>query len=122
MKTEKRIIGDRGEDIACTLLRSKSYIILERNFSSKTGEIDIIALDPKKRNIVFTEVKTRAGISYGYPFEAVNWKKRIRLIKTASYYLKIRHRSDLQPRFDIIEVINAGNGVYTRHLENVFEI
>ena len=99
MKTEKRIIGDKGEAAACALLRSKSYIILERNFSSKTGEIDIIAIDPERKNIVFTEVKTRARIDYGYPFESVDKKKRNRLIKTAYYYLKIRNQNGLQPRF-----------------------
>ncbi len=122
MKTRKRLIGDKGEEVACKLLRSNSYSILARNFSSKTGEIDIIALDLRRNEIVFVEVKTRSSIEYGYPYEFVDHNKKRRMVTTASYYLKLTNLRGLQPRFDIIEVINTKKGIYARHLVNVFEL
>ena len=122
MRTKKQIIGAIGEDAACSFLQSRAYSILERNFSSKTGELDIIAVDIPRGNIVFVEVKTRSSVYFGYPYEFVDQKKRNRIIKTASYFLKTRNITWLQPRFDIIEIIKTDNGNYIRHLENVFYI
>lgn len=109
--------GYEGEEIACKYLKSKCYNILERNFRSKTGEIDIIA---KKNNlIVFVEVKTRSNTNFGYAYEAVNKKKQSKIIKTALYYVKLKRLENYQLRFDIIEVYLEKENV-VNHFENAF--
>jgi putative endonuclease len=74
-------LGSWGESIAAKFLTRKGYIILERNFRCRLGEIDIIALD--RKSIIFIEVKTRRNQKYGLPCEAVNTQK-------------IRHLNNLQ--------------------------
>jgi len=120
MKSEKRRIGDFGEDAACLFLKKKGYRVIDRNYMCKTGEIDVIALSPLKHEIVFVEVKTRSSILYGYPYQFVDSKKRRRIILTALNYVKRFNMGNIQIRFDIIEILNKDNNVYVRHLENVF--
>ena len=73
----KRQLGTDYEDIACDYLQKAGYVILDRNFRSKKGEIDIVAKDNDV--IVFVEVKYRKSNSYGYSAEAVNYKKQMSL-------------------------------------------
>lgn len=74
----------RGEEFAAKLLTRMGYRILERNFRSRFGEIDLVAL--KDKTLVFVEVKTRFSQRYGNPFESVTpWKLR-KITKTAQYY------------------------------------
>ena len=86
---------------AADLLRRKGYDILAANFRTRLGEIDIVAAD--SRYLAFVEVKTRAAGSLVTPREAVDSRKRHRLILAAEEYLA-RHPTHLQPRFDVIEV------------------
>lgn len=111
---EKGIIG---EEIAVKYLLSKDYKIIDRNYRTNIGEIDIIAL--KANVLAFIEVKTRTSINYGYPYEAVNWKKQDKIIKTSLIYIKHKNIRDYQIRYDIIEVylINEGK---INHIENAF--
>ena len=69
----KKEFGNTGEDIATEYLEKQGYIILERNFYCKQGEIDIIAKD--KNEVVFVEVKSRSDVGYGLPSEAVTKQK-----------------------------------------------
>ena len=113
-------IGTFGEDAACEYLEDNDYEILERNFSLKTGEIDIIA--EKNGCTVFVEVKTRKKNLYGEPSEAVNWKKREHIQRTALLYL---NSLDVEMRFDIIEVFykSSGNSFMVskiNHIRNAF--
>ena len=113
-------IGTFGEDAACEYLEDNDYEILERNFSLKTGEIDIIA--KKDSCTVFVEVKTRKNNLYGEPSEAVNWKKQKHIRNTALLYLR---SIDVEMRFDIIEVFykDGKNGleiVEINHIRNAF--
>ena len=113
-------IGAFGEDAACEYLEDNGYEILERNFSLKTGEIDIIA--EKDGCTVFIEVKTRKNNLYGEPSEAVNWKKQKHIRNTALLYLG---SVDAEMRFDIIEVFykSGGNGLSVskiNHIRNAF--
>ena len=74
--TEKRALGDKGEQIAEVYLRANGYRILGRNVRLKRDEIDIIAYDPTHRMIVFVEVKTRTHTSEAYPIRtALNRRK-----------------------------------------------
>lgn len=94
--------GAAGEVIAARFLRNKGYAILAANVHSRFGEIDIIAADPPY--IAFVEVKTRSEDSLYAPREAVTQGKQARILRTAALYLQ-QHPADLQPRFDVIEVI-----------------
>lgn len=81
-------LGSKGEDLAVRFLKRKGYRIIERNYKTPIGEIDIIAQDGG--TLVFIEVKTRTSASFGYPFEAVDRKKRQKLKNLALLYLKKR--------------------------------
>ncbi len=95
--------GRAQEERACNYLRGKGYEILNRNFYSRFGEIDIIAR--QQETIVFIEVKYRENTSAIIPEEAVDYKKRKRIIKTADYYrLKNRIWDDTPCRFDVISM------------------
>ncbi len=114
-----RLLGAYGEVLAARYLRKHSYIIIDANYSSRFGEIDLIAQD--KSNIVFVEVKTRSeGMKYA-PADAVDMSKRIKIIATAKMYLQ-KYNVRYQPRFDIIEVY-FGDDVPKRinHLPNAFD-
>ncbi len=98
--------GAAGEAIAARFLRDKKYRILAANYRCRFGEVDIIAAD--RSYIAFVEVKTRRADALYTPREAVTAAKRRRLLQTAAVYLQY-NPSDLQPRFDVIEVITANN-------------
>jgi len=113
MKTRKaHPEGKSGEDYAAKTLLENGYIIRKRNFSSRSGEIDIIA--EKDGIIAFVEVKTRRRGSMVTGAEAVTPAKIKRIILTAEYYLRISG-CDLQPRFDIFSVV-TDSGEITEHL------
>ena len=99
-KTQK--IGQFGEDFAVKHLKKHGYKILERNYHSRFGEIDIIASN--KEFIAFVEVKARAEDSLYAPREAVDYFKQQKCIKTAQIYL-MENDCWLQPRFDVSEII-----------------
>lgn len=110
--------GKYGESLARDFLLNKGYKILELNYTTKLGEIDIIALD--KKVIAFIEVKTRSNRNFGYAYEAVNYKKQRKIINTSSVYAKHKNIKNIQFRYDIIEVY-LGNGIDINHIENAFE-
>lgn len=117
----RKEIGDRGEAAAAAFLEAKGYEILCRNYHCRSGELDIVArLDGI---LAFVEVKTRSAGSFGAPAEAVDYTKRKRIVLAASDYLWKRP-ADLQPRFDVVEVITRGVGDFSgceiRHIENAF--
>ena len=98
-------LGSEGEDLAVRFLQKKGYRIVARNYKTPVGEIDIIARDGD--TIVFIEVKTRTDISFGYPFEAVNKRKRQKLKNLALLYLK-RQGKESPVRFDVSQHILHG--------------
>lgn len=114
-------LGRSGEDLAARYLNQKNYQIIERNFRSKLGEIDIIARQGK--TLIFCEVKTRLNNAYGYPFEAVTMHKQNKIRKVAELYL-IKARNETgnydSIRFDVISVVSAGRSVNIEHIENAF--
>ncbi len=109
-------LGRWGEAKAAGYLKEHGYLIAETNYRRKTGEIDIIAFDGPV--LCFIEVKTRSRIDFGLPCEAVNSKKRIRLRRTAAYYIMENNMTGRECRIDIIEIIRNSKGVHCRHLEN----
>ncbi len=98
-----REIGNKGEDYAVKILKKERYKIIERNFTVKGGEIDIIAMD--KDTLVFVEVKMRKNVLYGTPIEFVTEFKQKRLILAAQCYMKQKGISDIPCRFDVVSIV-----------------
>ena len=102
-----RELGRLGEDYACQWLRQRNWRILARNWRSRFGELDIIALDPEA-TLVFVEVKTRRTGRFGFPEQAVGPRKQTHLRRAAVQWLishdrdpGARHRGT---RFDVISL------------------
>jgi putative endonuclease len=110
---KKLTFGGEGEAIAVKYLRKKGYEILERNYRTKLGEIDIIV----RLNdcIVFVEVKRRGSGRFGKGYEAVDKCKQRQIINTANYYLK-KYGIKTLCRFDVISI----DGEEVTHIENAF--
>jgi putative endonuclease len=95
--------------LACRYLKRSGYKILLRNFRGRSGgEIDVVCRD--NDTLVFVEVKTRAGEDFGRPFEAVDRDKRKRISRGALAWLRMLDNPDILFRFDVVEVIIAGEG------------
>lgn len=117
---ERHVVGDEGEEVATQYLLENNYQIIERNFSCRQGEIDIIAKE--KNEIVFVEVKTRTNTQYGEPVEAVTYYKQKHIIKSIEYYLYIKKLENAFIRIDVIEVYYRGKNKYhVNHIKNAFE-
>ena len=112
--------GAWGEEIAAQYLQKKGYQIITRNFRIRQGEIDIIA--SKGKHLAFVEVKTRKNDRFGAAREFITPAKQRRLIQTAEYWC-LKHPTDLQPRFDAVEVygVEGCSKPLIHHLENIFE-
>lgn len=114
--------GTRGELYASDYLIKKGYQIVNRNYKSRYGEIDLIAHNDEF--LVFVEVKTRSTNSIYGPKESVGISKQRKIIKTALMYIS-KEESALQPRFDVIEIIirnkNCFEVISINHIENSFE-
>ena len=99
----KRRLGNRYEHIAAEYLRQNGYRILEQNFYTRIGEIDIIACE--NDYLCFVEVKYRAGYHYGYAAEAVNYPKQRTICRVASLYMRIKKLPPTTPvRFDVVSI------------------
>lgn len=99
----KRIIGGYKEDIATEYLIEHGYKIIDRNFSCKSGEIDIVAKD--KEYLCFIEVKYRENNKYGDALEAINYKKQQKLFKCANIYITANKLvENLNYRFDVVAI------------------
>ncbi len=113
----KDLLGKLGEDIVCKFLVEKGYRILKRNFRYKRfGEVDIIALD--KGILVFVEVKTRSGIRFGSPEEAVTGLKVRNIRRVATYFILANHLV-CSCRIDVISVVQQNNGFKIRHIIDI---
>jgi len=119
--TKKHILtGAYGEVLARRFLLKKGYKIIKKNYKNKVGEIDIIAMDGDK--LVFVEVKTRTGDTFGSPMDAIDYKKKRKMIATAQSYLKDKD-IEYGVRFDIIGVrLFAGFKKEIEHIIDAFEL
>lgn len=103
--SERRALGARGEREAAALLRSLGYTVVTRNFRSRRGEIDLIALDGD--TLVFVEVKLRSGTEHR-PEEAVDRRKATRIRAAAEDYLALTGEHLRQTRFDLVAIDPEG--------------
>ncbi|MBR2988221.1 MAG: YraN family protein [Clostridia bacterium] len=116
METTKTI-GNKGEKIAERFLKKKGYVIIDKNFSTDVGEIDIICANDGY--LIFVEVKCRLNDNHGYAADAVNYHKRKKINQVASQYISKFKMYDYPVRFDVVEVYTEENRVV--HIENAFD-
>lgn len=106
--------GHEGERQAKEFLQKKGYKILDTNFTTKIGELDIIA--SRDKLLVIVEVKRRRSLRHGYPREAVTACKQTQIIRLTQWYMQEKQLHDRQVRFDVIEIV----GHTLLHIENAF--
>src|SRR5262245_18599327 len=99
----RQSLGKRGEDLACAELQKRGYVILERRFRTRCGELDIVARDAGV--LAFVEVRARSGSSFGTPFESVTWRKQQRLSQMAAAYLCHKRLTGVACRFDVVSIV-----------------
>ena len=114
----RRQLGDHGEDLAAAALKQQGYKILERNYVTPLGEIDLIARQGKV--VVVVEVKTRKSARFGSPQEAVSVTKQARLRRLADYYLKAKRLTGSPVRFDVVAVTLVGDGPQVEIIRDAF--
>lgn len=100
-------IGRAGEEAAAHYLAAQGYRILHRNLRFRSGEIDLVA--EEKGVLIFVEVKTRSGATFGTAAEAVTPRKQEQLVRLASIYLS-GAGGERRCRFDVVTVEPAANG------------
>jgi putative endonuclease len=114
----KDLLGQSGEQAAADYLTSCGLRILDRNWRSANGEIDIVAVD--RQVLVVCEVKSRTSVRYGSPLEAVSRAKRARLRRLSVQWLNAHGVRFDQVRVDVIGLVYDGTGGFTiEHIQGV---
>ncbi|CUH92672.1 MAG TPA: YraN family protein [Herbinix luporum] len=115
----KRELGFKYEQKAAKFLEEQGYVIIDKNFRCRLGEIDLIG--KSDGYLCFIEVKYRFACKYGFPSEAVDYRKRKRIVRSALTYMQFHKLPvDTPCRFDIVVILdneftlikNAFEGIY----------
>jgi putative endonuclease len=120
MTDGRRRFGNAGENLAVWYLRKIGYTILEQNYSTRVGEIDIVARE--KDTIVFIEVKTRRTSGFGSPKTAVTPRKQRKISMVALWYLKATDQCRSKARFDVIAIDAKEGNPRIEIIKNAFEL
>ena len=121
MRDRRRLVGDEGEGRAEAYLRRQGFRILGRNVRSPLGELDLIA--DHEGTLVFVEVKRRRSGTYGGAIEAVDARKRAKLIQLAAQYLAQHRIHDRACRFDVVLIQDdSGTTEPVQHIANAFDV
>lgn len=120
----KDVLGARGESIAADHLTRRGLRVLDRNWRGPSGELDLVLCDAASREIVVAEVKTRAGVAFGHPFEAITPAKLARLRRLAGEWCAA-HADEVgshpRVRIDAVAVIAPRDRPpVVEHLRGVF--
>ena len=108
MTNSRAAVGRRGEDIAADYLVDAGYVLVEQNWRGTRGELDIVAWDGDE--IVVVEVKTRSGLGFGHPAEAITAAKLARL---AGQWPTERMPRAASVRIDVLAVVLPPAGPVT---------
>lgn len=115
----KDAVGQYGENVAARHLETAGLTVVERNWRCPDGEIDIVARHGEV--LVFCEVKTRSGVAFGVPAEAVTPAKAARIRRLALRYLAERGLAFTELRFDVVSVVRQPRGAaVVEHLPAAF--
>lgn len=118
-------IGNRGEELAAAYLERKGYTVLERGYRFERAEVDLVCFQPAQDyaeggELVFVEVKTRTGVTFGLPEEAVTEEKKRHLIRAAEAYLHETRLEGALARFDVVSILVGYGEPQIKHIENAF--
>lgn len=113
----RKELGSRGEGLARRYLSRKGFRILDRNWRTRLGEIDLVCRD--RDTLVFVEVKARSGADFGRPYEAVGPVKQSRLRRLAEEYIGSHELADCPVRFDVLSVLMLKKPE-VEHIEGAF--
>ena len=117
MGKRNQVLGQWGEEQAAQFLEAQGYQILQRNYRTAYGEIDLIA--SKAASLVFVEVKARSSDQFGFPEEAVGPKKQQHLIESAQAYLQAHPDFEGDWRIDVVAVTRGTDREPNiHHIEN----
>ncbi len=119
MLNQSQQFGKKSEAIAVKHLKKQKYKILEENYRTRLGEIDIIAKDGD--TIAFIEVKSRRSDHFGHPKGAITPQKQRKITMVALQYLKATGQSNARARFDVISISLLQNKPEIELLKNAFE-
>lgn len=109
--------GTLGEDLAVKYLETHGYRVLDRNYTTSVGEVDIFVTDEK--TLIAVEVKSRLSLEYGTPAEAVGHQKIKKISQVTSQYIKQFRLFGVPVRFDVVEVYL--NDKTVNHIVNAFD-
>jgi len=115
-----QIFGKNNESLAAIYLKRQGYRILEQNYRTRIGEIDIIARD--NETIAFIEVKSRSSAAFGSPKYAVTLQKQHKISKVALQYLKSTHQTHVRARFDVVAIFSDSGQDTIELIKNAFEL
>ena len=113
-----RLDARAAEDAAAQFLARQGYQIAKRNYTTRLGEIDIVAIDGGM--VVFVEVKSRASVDYGPPEVAVDRRKRAKLRRIAQLFLERYKLLDTPCRFDVVALTPKGNDWHIELFQDAF--
>lgn len=113
----RRLFGNASERLAADFLKRQGLKILERQFFTRFGEIDLIAKDDNE--IVFVEVKARRSSDFGYPEESVTQKKLEKIAGVGEFYLKQKGWERRPFRIDVVAIEGEGKNVKIHHIVGV---
>ncbi|WP_324823470.1 YraN family protein [Sinanaerobacter sp. ZZT-01] len=111
-------LGKWGEETAASYLLKNGYRILDKNYTCRFGELDLIV--QKEKQICFVEVKTRRSLQFGEPCESITKKKQKHIHKSIQVYLMNRKLNNYELRIDVIELLLLDKKIYLRHIKNAF--
>ena len=108
MTSPRQGLGRRGEELARRRLESLGYVIVGKNHRTKQGEIDLVAMH--EGTLVFVEVRTKRGASFGSPEESITPSKRAHLIASAQEYVSSNEVAECDWRIDLVAVEMDSSG------------
>jgi putative endonuclease len=120
MSAARQELGKVGEAIAARWLRRRGWRVVAERFRSGHRDVDLIV--ERDGTVAFVEVKTRHGIAFGDPIEAVSWRKRRELIRSAMVWADRFGPPGVCYRFDVVGVVATGRDAKIRHVENAFSL
>ncbi len=117
-RDHRRAVGRWGEESAARFLQEKGYQILEQNFRSQRGEIDLVVRDAD--TLVFVEVKAKQRDGFGEPEDRVDQAKQAQIGRVAAAYLQQNELDDVDCRFDVVSVTRTKDDIVIHHIEDAF--
>jgi len=108
--------GEKSEQLACRYLINQGLSLLEKNFRSKYGELDLLMMDAE--TLVIVEVRYRQSNVYGSAVESITAKKQSRIIATTQYYMLV-NKTDSPVRFDVVSMSDDNE---INWIKNAFQV